>query len=161
MSDFLDKIRSLIGTGWAPDVETQGVRPDWGLTGAQIRPAAKSPYERTFGPGETANLQDLREVLGDIILAGGSGAVPGIGGKQDVRTRASRAKYLRLGFPNEGQSKPFSEQRYKYELPVKVTWPDGSSHIDSIKGLNRSHALERARFNWEGAEIEPYGGTLE
>jgi hypothetical protein len=60
-----------------------------------------------------------------------------------------------LGFPREGQSRPFAEQKYRFELPVRVTWPDGTSHTDVVKGLNASHALKRAQFNWEGAKIEP------
>lgn len=49
----------------------------------------------------------------------------------------------------------FYEQRYSTVLWVKVTWPDGDSHTDAVKGLNRGHALYRARWNWPGATVEP------
>lgn len=49
----------------------------------------------------------------------------------------------------------FNEQRYKFEQDVKVTFEDGSVHYDTVKGLNKGHALARARENWEGLKIEP------
>ena len=49
------------------------------------------------------------------------------------------------------QGKSFAEQRYSFELPVKVTWKDGSIHTDIVKGLNQGHALQRARGNWSDA----------
>lgn len=59
-----------------------------------------------------------------------------------------------MGFRKSGFNKGFDETNYKFEQPVKVTFDDGTSMVDSIKGLNQSHALERARRNWEGAKIE-------
>lgn len=51
----------------------------------------------------------------------------------------------------------FSTEKYKAILKVKVHWPNGTSHIDEIKGLNDGHALARARSNWPGAIIEVLG----
>ena len=59
-----------------------------------------------------------------------------------------------MGFPKEGPTKPFHEQRYPFTLTVRVSWPDGDSMVEQVKGMNKAHALERARINWEGAEIE-------
>ena len=36
-----------------------------------------------------------------------------------------------------------------------MTWPDGQTIDDAVKGLNPAHALERARRNRPGATIEP------
>lgn len=63
-----------------------------------------------------------------------------------------------MGFPKEGPTKPFDEQRYPFVQAVRVTWPDGQTHDDAVKGMNAAHALERARRNWPGAEIEAIEG---
>lgn len=61
-----------------------------------------------------------------------------------------------MGFSNDpGKQKGYSEQGYSYNQPVRVTFSDGTSIIDEVKGLNKPHALERASRNWEGATIEP------
>jgi hypothetical protein len=60
-----------------------------------------------------------------------------------------------MGFPREGPTKPFEQQNYRHVQPVEVTFADGTSHVDAVKGLNREHAMERARRNWPGATIEP------
>jgi hypothetical protein len=70
-------------------------------------------------------------------------------------TAAEERRAARLGLTQ--RSKPFEEQRYPFTQPVRVTQPDGSVHEDEVKGLNRGHALARARANWPGAEIEPIG----
>lgn len=67
-----------------------------------------------------------------------------------------------MGFKKSGQNKGFDETSYKHEQPVKVTFPDtGDTFVDTIKGLNQKHALERANRNWEGAVIEPLEYTLK
>lgn len=43
-------------------------------------------------------------------------------------------------------------QRYGAEVWVVVYWEDDAI-IDRIKGLNRGHALWRARWNWPTAEL--------
>lgn len=60
-----------------------------------------------------------------------------------------------MGFRKNGQNKGFNEEKYKFEQPVRVVFKDGTEHVDAIKGLNKKHALERARRNWDGATIEP------
>lgn len=58
---------------------------------------------------------------------------------------------------NEGnkRAQSFAESKLPHEQPVKVTFPDGEVHYDSVKGLNQTHALMRARENWDGALVEP------
>ncbi|MCC7144235.1 MAG: ParB N-terminal domain-containing protein [Candidatus Eisenbacteria bacterium] len=55
--------------------------------------------------------------------------------------------------------KDYFEQRYPHSQPVKVTWEDGDSIYDAVKGLNPGHAIWRAERNWPGAKIEAV--TLE
>jgi hypothetical protein len=76
--------------GWAPGVQRTGVRPDFGLAGAQIKPMARSPYERTLRPGETRGKDELRDMLAEVIMAAGAGASPVTGprGVQLARTAA-------------------------------------------------------------------------
>lgn len=51
--------------------------------------------------------------------------------------------------------KSYHDQNYPHEQPVTVTFDDGDSFKDAIKGLNQGHALWRGRQNWDGAAIEP------
>jgi hypothetical protein len=47
--------------------------------------------------------------------------------------------------------KGFYEQNYPCIIEVKVTWADGDSVIDQIKGLNEGHAVYNAFENWPSA----------
>jgi len=58
-----------------------------------------------------------------------------------------------MGFKREGPQKGFNETKYGHVQNVRVTWEDGDSIVDQIKGLNKAHAMERARRNWPGATI--------
>ena len=50
--------------------------------------------------------------------------------------------------------KSYEEQNYNYSIDIEIDFRDGTGlHYDSIKGLNRGHALYLARQNWPGAEI--------
>jgi hypothetical protein len=94
----------LMGTkgGWAPDVQQSGVRPDYGLsTVTGIGQTAKSPYERTLRPGEQRSSEELRDMLAEVILAAGAGAVPGVGPKGQARRAPERIR--------PGYEKQFSE----------------------------------------------------
>jgi hypothetical protein len=66
----------------------------------------------------------------------------------------SKAPDNLMGYRKNGPQKSFDESNYKHVEFVRVTWPDGESMVDAVKGLNRSHTLERARRNWKTAEIE-------
>ena len=60
-----------------------------------------------------------------------------------------------MGFRREGQNIPFEQQNWSHTQPVRVQFPDtGDVFDDAVKGLNEAHALERARRNWPGANIE-------
>ena len=60
-----------------------------------------------------------------------------------------------MGFRREGPHRSFEETKdsYRTVVPVRVTFEDGDSFVDAMNGLNKPHALERARRNWPGAEI--------
>ncbi len=53
--------------------------------------------------------------------------------------------------------KTYAEQCYPIARKVRVTFPDMPPFDDGIKGLNPGHALYRARWNWDGAEITDLG----
>lgn len=59
-----------------------------------------------------------------------------------------------MGFRRNGPGKPYHEQNWKHEQYVKITFPDGQIHYDAMKGLNKPHAIERARRNWPNTKIE-------
>ena len=110
-------------------------------------------------------MPDAQKRLDVGTAAGGAGGgIPFL--KRISRGSGYRGMPLeRMGFPKEGtgkSGKPFAEQRYSYSQPVRVTFHGGKgqfgdSFIDEVKGLNRTHALERARRNWPGARITPQG----
>ena len=76
-----------------------------------------------------------------------------------------------MGFNRIGPPKPFAAEKYTYELPVRVQLsPEfgGEAFYDTIKGLNKSHALERAYRNWPTAQyiipadqLNPFPGHPE
>lgn len=118
-----------------------------GLVGAGISRAQKSPYDRSFEPGE-ATLEDVRANLVDMFLSG-LGLVPG-GALAATSPRAAGGR-VRIG------SKPYAEQRFPSALDVRVTDPADPAfkHYDTVRGLNRGHAAARARENWEGLDVLP------
>jgi len=59
-----------------------------------------------------------------------------------------------MGFKKSGPQTAYEDSKYKKEITVRVTFDNGESIIDGMKGLNTPHAMERARRNWDGAEIE-------
>lgn len=58
-----------------------------------------------------------------------------------------------MGFRKSKPNAPFDQQKYKHVEFVRVTWPGGNSMLEAQRGLNKDHALERARRNWADAEI--------
>ena len=86
MAQPLDWLMSMLQP---QNPQVQPVRPlEQMLAGAQIRPLQKSPYEPTLAPGEQRSQEDLRRMLGDVILAAGSMAVPGVVPMQEQLARA-------------------------------------------------------------------------
>jgi hypothetical protein len=60
-----------------------------------------------------------------------------------------------MGFRKDpGRNIPSDQTSYKHREFVHVTWPDGGSIVDEMRGLNKPHTLERARRNWPGAKVE-------
>ena len=47
----------------------------------------------------------------------------------------------------------YAQQQYPVSITVLVTWSDGLTHVDEIKGLNPGHALYLARLNWPDARV--------
>jgi hypothetical protein len=70
-------------------------------------------------------------------------------------TPYSKAPNSLMGFSKDPyKQKGFTEYKYKVEIPVKITLPSGEVFYDNMNGLNKSHALERARRNWDGSSVE-------
>ena len=63
-----------------------------------------------------------------------------------------------MGFQRIGAQKGYYETAYRHEQKVRVKFPGEKAFGDQIKGLNKPHALERARRNWPGAKITPGWG---
>jgi hypothetical protein len=80
--------------------EPEGVRPDYGLTGAQISPQ-RSAYEPTLAPGETRSREDLLSMLAGVIEAAGMAVVPGVGPRKLEQQAPARVR--------PGAEKPFAE----------------------------------------------------
>lgn len=83
--------------------------------------------------------------------------IGGLGGITKVARPYANVPDSLMGFrnPARGPNKAYEETKFKHEIDVRVTFPeDGMTFVDGMKGLNEAHALERARRNWPGAEIE-------
>ena len=77
-------------------------------------------------------------------------------GNQESIAEPSYANVPRglMGFRKNGPQKGFAQEKYKHVQYVKVAFPDGTTFVDAIKGLNKPHALARAKLNWDGANVE-------
>lgn len=85
-------------------------------------------------------------------------------GKEGTPRSSSDIKFSRgyknvpdslMGFKKDGQNKGYDETKYPYSQDVRVKIGD-ETFEDSIKGMNKAHALERAHRNWPNAdEITP------
>ncbi len=53
--------------------------------------------------------------------------------------------------PQTKPRKGFADEKFKHTQKVRVSFKDGDKFTDSIKGLNRGHALSRAAANWPTA----------
>lgn len=99
--------------------------------------------------------QDLAYIIKqDIVQEAKGKGKKAEGGETRFSNPYSNAPDNLMGYRKTGPQKSYTESNYKYETPVKVTWPDGKVIIDGMKGLNRPHALERARRNWPDAQVE-------
>lgn len=54
--------------------------------------------------------------------------------------------YMKLGKP---PARGYQVEQFPHEVDVRVKLPSGEYFEDSVKGLNRGHAIARARSNWE------------
>ena len=59
-----------------------------------------------------------------------------------------------MGYRKNAPNTPFAESNYKNLQYVKVTWPDGDSIYDAMRGLNEPHTMERARRNWPTGDVQ-------
>lgn len=75
--------------------------------------------------------------------------------REDFTAYINQPRQLQ-GFKKDGPNKGFGEQNYKHSEFVEVKFEDGTTHIDAIRGLNKTHALSRAFGNWpDASEIRP------
>lgn len=56
-----------------------------------------------------------------------------------------------MGYRKNGPNKGYNNEKYKHSQRVRVTFHDGESFDDAVKGLNPKHAIERAKRNWPDA----------
>lgn len=78
---------------------------------------------------------------------------------------AARSRKIMRGDTNPWATSPAKRGFDEQELPVvnrvKVTFDDGTEHLDWIKGLNRGHAHHKAKDNWGAPFYEPPVSTKE
>lgn len=70
--------------------------------------------------------------------------------REDFTAYINQPRQLQ-GFKKDGPNKAFGEQNYKHSEFVEVKFEDGTTHVDAIRGLNKTHALSRAFGNWPDA----------
>jgi hypothetical protein len=77
------------------------------------------------------------------------GTIRGTAGRAEgLPKRRRKTTWERYVEKNYGGPSTLEEPLYPTSIMVKVTWPDGMTHFDEIKGLNQGHALWRAKDNW-------------
>lgn len=103
-----------------------------------------------------ALLNDAQNPSSVTILPGAMMSMAG--GANEGRPYGNAPNSL-MGFDRYGRGQDFYESKYPYVQWVRVSWPDGTFMDDAVKGMNRDHALERARRNWPGAKIEVAPGN--
>lgn len=117
------------------DIEGSGGKP-----GDRPQPPAPAPGKLT------PEQQALKDAAGDLF--GASNPL-----SRDLRvgvTGYEKVSDNLLGFRREGPNKGFGETRYPYTLNLEISLDGGKTWAtDSIKGLNRAQATERARRNWD------------
>lgn len=120
---------------------------------------------RGLGPNDVdrhiADLQKAKAVWQDAMLKwaarGGAKAQPSQGATPSRSGRAQpygAAPDSLMGYPKDKPAKGFGESRYRHVEYVRVKFDDGAVMAEAMDGLNKAHALERARRNWKDAEIE-------
>lgn len=57
-----------------------------------------------------------------------------------------------LGYRKNGPQTPFGQNNYRHVEFVRVVFDDGTELFDAMEGLNKPHAMERARRNWRDAK---------
>lgn len=78
----------------------------------------------------------------------------GTGGEGENPFEGLRVRKVNSMVSPEG--KPFDAQAFPHTQHVRVEWPEhNDSIVDAIKGLNKGHAVARAKENWPGATITP------
>lgn len=132
-----------------------------GLVGAGVKPAQRSPYDRSFEPGE-ATTADVRRGLVEMLLSGLGLVKGGVLTSQGASQSAG-------GLPPSRRVLPPSRTGYPTQLDVRVRFPESAEMerlraelgvpntplYDVMAGLNRGHAAWRARQNWEGEDVLP------
>lgn len=135
MPSLLDLMMGTRG-GWNPDVPQEGVRPGYGLeTATGIGRPVRSEYQRTLDPGETRSPESLQAMLAEVILAAGSGALPGVGPKVPAK-QAPGMRSISATHPQEISVKQLRGELKGGSLdwsptpspkPWTIRYPDGTA----------------------------------
>jgi hypothetical protein len=125
--------------------EPEGVRPGYGLQGAQISPQ-RSAYEPTLAPGETRSREDLLSMLAGVIEAAGMAVVPGVGPRKSeqrapARVRGGPVRFITSqDYLNEEVIKAKSAQK-DYTVKV-ISLPEVGPGVKMV--VDGNHALAAA-----------------
>jgi len=65
-----------------------------------------------------------------------------------------RAPNTLMGYPKSKPPKAFGQSKFRHVEYVRVTFDNGDTMAEAMDGLNKPHALERARRNWTDAKVE-------
>jgi hypothetical protein len=130
------------------------------------RPPVEGMMASNLGasPQQAAGVQQAIDLLYEVMEAKGAQGSrsamlgrPAPGGRQPSYRRSGEEMAKAMGMGEDAPSrlmdtrKGFNEESYPYVETVKVFWEDGQVHTDQIKGLNKGHAMQRARANWPDA----------
>jgi hypothetical protein len=120
-----------------------------GIAGlAGMTPAYQQIAENHAAADAAPDLKSKLHILADNPAAMAAGV------DAPIRAYQSAPDSL-MGFRRSGPNVEFEASNYPHTQWVKVTFPNGETHIDAIKGMNQPHAIERAYRNWDAKSVEP------
>lgn len=84
------------------------------------------------------------------------GAIGPINDKEAAYFKKKNEAFNKKSLIKQTSNLGFNDLKYKFEQPVSVTdTKTGDSWVNSFKGLNKGHALQNARFDYEGFDVNP------
>jgi hypothetical protein len=110
-----------------------------------------TPYEVLAGgpsPEMDQAVADSFDAAGGVTV----GSMPIKAPPNSLRAGYAGAPDSLMGYSEKNPPKGYHKSNYPLSAEVVVDFGDGAPHRDAIRGMNKSHILERAKRNWPDAK---------